>query len=137
MNMPQKKALDYLQANTVITLAVFYASEGFDLYFLSAPQSRHAKALAQSGRAAITIQDNNIPWTEIKGIQAEGSVVCLAGDERQRAIKVYSKQHPLVLEPPTVIARALAKVSWYQITPDCVYFINNSAGFGRRARIVG
>lgn len=141
------KALDYIQAHNVMTLAtsgtegvwaaaVFYVSEGFSFYFLSAPTSRHAQIIAANPKIAVTIQTDTKVWTEIKGIQAEGEVVRLAGRAQAHAIGLYARKFPLILNAPPTIARALGKVAWYQFTPSQLYFIDNSAGFGQRDQVL-
>ena len=80
-----KLALDYLAGHHVMTLAtygpeglwaaaVFYANDGFQLYFLSAGHTRHARNMAASPQAAATIQEDYADWAAIKGIQLEGTV---------------------------------------------------------------
>lgn len=144
---PKDRALDYLQAHNVMTLAtggaegvwaaaVFYVNDGFTLYFLSAPGSRHGEIIAANPKVAVTIQADTHVWTEIKGIQAEGEVVRLAGRAQAHAIGQYARKFPLILDAPAAIARALSKVAWYQFTPDLLYFIDNSAGFGQRDQIL-
>ena len=99
------QALEYLQQHTVMTLAtsgpngpwaaaVFYASDGFDLYFLSAGHTRHATDLARDPHVAATIQENYLDWPEIKGIQLEGVVVQLIGEERSAAMRPPWQWHP-------------------------------------------
>ncbi len=143
---PKDKALDYLRRHNVMTLAtfdsagvwaaaVFYASEGFSLYFLSAPGSRHGRAIAANPAAAVTIQADYKTWPEIKGIQAEGEVIRLAGRAQAHAIGLYARKFPLIVNAPPAIATALGKAAWYQFAPNRLYFIDNSAGFGQRDQI--
>ncbi|MGD8806327.1 MAG: pyridoxamine 5'-phosphate oxidase family protein, partial [Chloroflexota bacterium] len=67
------QALTYLDQHTVMSLAtygrqglwaaaVFYANDGFDLYFLSAGHTRHGQNLSDNPRAAATIQENYTDW---------------------------------------------------------------------------
>ena len=85
-----RRALAYLAEHHVMTLAthgplglwaaaVFYASDGFQLYFLSAGHTRHAQNMAASPRVAATIQEDYDDWTAIQGIQLEGTARPLAG----------------------------------------------------------
>jgi uncharacterized protein YhbP (UPF0306 family) len=89
--LPQQAAA-YLAGHHVMTLAtqgadgpwaaaVFYASDGASLIFLSAPNTRHCRNLAQDARCAVTIQEDYREWSLIKGIQLEGRVVELEGDD--------------------------------------------------------
>ncbi|GAB4436023.1 MAG: hypothetical protein Kow0031_17770 [Anaerolineae bacterium] len=142
-----EKALDYLKQHNVMTLAtngaegvwaaaVFYVNDGFSLYFLSAPGSRHGLNLAGNPAAAVTIQADYRAWPDIKGIQAEGEVVRLAGRAQAHAIGLYARKFPLIVDAPPAIARALGKVAWYQFAPHRLYFIDNSVGFGHRDQIL-
>jgi len=145
--MSRDDALDYLRNHQVMTLAtvggdgvwaaaVFYVNEGFDLYFLSADHTRHARHIAADGRVAATIQEDYDGWAEIKGIQLEGVARLLEGAERDTAILLYEEKFPFVARPDQHIQAALARVDWYRLRPDAVYFIDNSRGFGFRDRVL-
>lgn len=146
--LPQPVA-DYLAGHHVMTLAtqsetgpwaaaVFYANDGCSLIFLSSPTSRHCLNLAQDARCAATIQEDYRDWAQIKGIQLEGRVSQLAGEEEQRAQQLYGEKFPIVGVPanvPPAIAKALAKVRWFRLVPEHFHFIDNSKGFGHRDEI--
>jgi len=146
--LPQPVA-DYLAAHHVMTLAtqgpdgpwasaVFYAHEGSSLIFLSSPATRHCRNLALDARCAATIQEDYDDWAQIKGIQLEGRVIELRGDEEQRAQALYSVKFPIVgprAKVPPAIVKALAKVRWYRLVPERCHFIDNSQGFGHRDEI--
>ncbi len=144
---PRDAALAYLAAHHVMTLAthdgddlwaaaVFYVNEGFDLFFLSAPHTRHARHLAASGRAAATIQEDYHDWTAIKGVQLEGAVHALAGEAQARAIHRYQARFPFLRAAPAAIQAALGRVTWYRLAPTRVYFVDNSRGFGHRDQVL-
>ena len=146
--LPQPVA-DYLTGHHVMTLAtqgadgpwaaaVFYASDGCSLIFLSSPSSRHCRNLALDPRCAATIQEDHRDWRQIKGIQLEGRVAELQGEEATRARHLYGEKFPIVsplatLPPP--IVEALARVRWFRLAPERFYFIDNSKGFGHREEI--
>jgi hypothetical protein len=145
---PRERALAYLESHSVATLAtcgpdgpwaaaVFYASEGFRLYFLSLPSTRHGRNLAADSRAAATVQEDYRDWPEIKGVQMEGPTTVLDGFERHRATGLYFRKFPLVADPAEPkIAAALSRVAWYCLVPDRVYFVDNAAGFGHRDQVL-
>jgi len=149
MAEPRAQALDYLREHRVATLAsigeegpwaaaVFYVNDGFTLYFLSSPDSRHCLNLAEDARVAATIQEDYADWRQIKGIQLEGTACELSGEEEARARRLYGEKYPLVGRigaAPAAIVQALAKVRWYRLVPVRLYFIDNSAGFGQRQEI--
>jgi uncharacterized protein len=140
---------DYLCAHHVMTLAthgaegpwasaVFYANEGASLIFLSAPNTRHCRNLALDARCAATIQEDYDDWKQIKGIQLEGRVIELQGDEEKRAQHIYGEKFPIVGAAagiPPAIVKALARVRWFRLVPERFHFIDNSKGFGHRDEI--
>jgi hypothetical protein len=140
------QVLAYLQAHQVMVLAthgeegvwataVFYVSDGFDCYFLSAAHTRHAQNLAVTGWASAAIQEDYNDWQAIQGIQMEGDVVLLAGQEREWAMQLYWQKFPFLAQPVPEIAKALAKVGWYRLRPLRLYFIDNTKGLGHREEL--
>jgi uncharacterized protein YhbP (UPF0306 family) len=136
----------YLQRHHVMTLAtqgpegpwaaaVFYAGEGGELVFLSSPTSRHGRHLAQDPRCAATIHEDCRDWAQIRGVQLEGRAVPLEGEEQARGQRLYERKFPFVaagMDVPVAIAAALARVRWYRLDAQRLYFIDNSRGFGHR-----
>jgi len=150
MAAARESALAYLAGHHVMTLAtagprgpwaaaVFYANEGFDLYFLSSPSSRHATDLRANAAAAATVQEDYSDWRAIRGVQLEGRVEELAGDEAERARARYGEKFPVAragADTPTPIAAALAKVRWYRFAASRAFWIDNAAGFGKREPVL-
>lgn len=142
--------LAYLAGHNVMTLAtsgpagpwaaaVFYVNDGLRLYFLSSARSRHCQDLSADPRVAATIQEDYRDWPEIKGIQLEGRVAPVPDAELPRVRALYGAKFPVVAniaDAPPAVAAALANVSWYALTPEAVHFIDNSAGFGERKRLL-
>jgi uncharacterized protein YhbP (UPF0306 family) len=145
----QTAVLDYLAAHNVVTVAtqgaeglwaaaVFYVNEGFNLYFLSAPHTRHSRNLAGNTAVAATIQEDYQEWTAIKGIQLEGHCTLLGGPEREGAIVRYAAKFPIIADTaPPQVAQAMNKIGWYKIVPARLYFIDNSLGLGHRDLVIG
>jgi len=144
LNLPPEVAA-FLQRHHVMTLAtqgsdgpwaaaLFYALDGEDLVFLSAPASRHARELAAQPRCAGTIQDQEPDWSRIQGVQLEGVATLLQGRERDNAERVYAERFAFVRpeQAPPPIAKALAHVQWYRLRIARLYFIDNLRGFGQR-----
>ncbi|MCE9569331.1 MAG: pyridoxamine 5'-phosphate oxidase family protein [Rhodocyclales bacterium] len=142
-------AAGYLAGHHVMTLAtqgvegpwaaaVFYAGDGASLIFLSSATSRHCRNLAQDARCAATIQEDYSEWSKIKGIQIEGRVRELRGEDEKRARQIYGEKFPIVgplANVPPAIVKALAKVRWFMLVPERFHFIDNSKGFGHREEI--
>ncbi len=140
---------DYLAGHHVMTLAtngadgpwaaaVFYAGDGCSLIFLSSPSSRHCRNLALDARCAATIQEDYRDWARIKGIQLEGRVRELHGEEASLARRLYGEKFPIVgrlTDAPAPIVEALARVRWFRLVPERLHFIDNSKGFGHRDEI--
>lgn len=144
MKLPPEVA-EFLAAHHVMTLAtqgaagpwaaaVFYVPDGDDLVFLSSPSSRHCTDLAADPRCAATIQAETLEWRSIRGIQLEGEVAELQGDDRSRAQARYAEKFPFVRPGgmPAAIAAAFARVHWFRLRVSRLYFIDNSRGFGHR-----
>lgn len=146
----RETVLTYLQDHQVATLAtssnegpwaaaVFYVNDGFTLFFLSSPTTRHSLNLTQNSRVALTVHEDYSDWLEIKGVQIEGVACEISGEEEQRARRLYGKKFPVVgmlAQAPAAIVKALAKVRWYKVVPRRLYFIDNAAGLGHRDEII-
>ena len=136
------EALAYLAAHNVMTLAtgsvwaaaVFYANEGFDLYFVSSPASRHARDLAADPRVAAAIHEDYRDWRSIRGLQLSGTVERLEGAARDAALARYRQKFSF-LKTETKLIEALAKAACYRLTPTEVHFVDNTAGLGTRIRV--
>jgi uncharacterized protein YhbP (UPF0306 family) len=135
----------YLGAHRAMTLAtqgsdgpwaaaVFYAVDGDDLFFMSSPTSRHCRNLALEPRCAAAIHSEADDWRAIKGIQLEGIVGELPAQERARAQSLYDERFPFARPAiaPAAIVRALARVRWYRLRIERLYFIDNARGLGTR-----
>lgn len=147
--------LKYMEEHNTISLAserngiphaatVFYVNIGFELYFLSSPSSRHGENFFYNPKVSGTINEDYSNWFTIKGIQLEGLVENIGGILKNRDIaKLYIKKFPNVADflfaPHKLglaIARKVAKVKFYKLTPSRIYFINNELGFGHRDEFV-
>ena len=139
----REKALAYLAARNVMTLAtastwaaaVFYASEGFTLYFVSSPDSRHAHDLARDPRAAAAIHEDSRDWRLIQGIQLSGRAEKLEGAARHAALACYRHKFGFLDDEP-LLSQALAKAACYRLVAEELYFIDNAAGLGARTQVL-
>lgn len=140
----RERALDYLRSHHVLTLAVtdadgpwaaalFYASDGFRCIFLSDPRTRHARAAAANPHVAATIQDQPEDWTEIRGIQLEGTVRRLSGLARATALARYvARFHHIAADPR--LATAFRRAATYELTPTRLFLVDNRR-FGQRIEV--
>ncbi|MFO1427352.1 MAG: pyridoxamine 5'-phosphate oxidase family protein [Steroidobacteraceae bacterium] len=135
----------YLDSHAVLTLAtsgpagaaaaaVFYARDGADFYFLSAPSTLHARNIASTAAVAATVQDDVEDWAHIRGVQLRGWALQLAGVEARQAQAHYARRFPAIFDPqrrPAAIAAALERIHWYRLAAEHVRLIDNARGFGR------
>ena len=152
----RRSILEYLETHNVMTIAscvkdvpwaaaVFYASDGLDLYFFSKPRSRHGVNMAANAEVSAAIHEDYNNWREIRGIQLEGRAERLRGLKMQaRFWKVYTKKFPFVKEffregskremgeMREAVQRKLAGIRLYRIVPLAVWYLDNSRGFGHR-----
>ena len=140
---------EFLSAHHVATIAtcgggspwaaaVFYLCDGATFYFLSSPDSRHAQNLAANARVALTVQQDRSDWLQIKGVQLEGTALEICGEEEARVRRLYGEKFPVVgllNKAPSAIVKALARVRWYKVLPQTLYFIDNSRGLGHRDQL--
>ena len=139
----REKALAYLAAHHVMTLAtvstwaaaVFYAAEDFQLYFVSAPGSRHARDIAREPSVAAAIHEDYRDWRAIQGIQLSGVAERLEGKAREAAMACYGRKFAFLADEPR-LQEALAKAACYRLVPSELHWIDNAAGFGKRTRIL-
>ena len=142
--------LHYLETHNVMTIAscakdvpwaaaVFYASDGLDLYFFSNPRSRHGVNMAANAEVSAAIHEDYRDWKQIRGIQLEGRAERLRGLKMQAQFwKIYMKKFPFVKqffrEGPLqgAVQRKLAGIRLYRIVPRAVWYLDNSRGFGHR-----
>lgn len=146
---PAQRVQRHLQQHHVATLAssgadglwaaaVFYVHDGWDLYFLSSPTSRHSVNFSQHGQVAVTIQRDYDDWPGIQGVQLQGVVDVLGGTDEARARQLYGQKFPVVgklAQAPAAIVKALARVRWYRVRPQRMFYIDNTLGFGHREEI--
>ncbi len=167
-------ALAYLRSHNVAALAtsdgkqpwaaaVFYVSDGFEMYFLSRPESVHGRNIAANPRLAATVTENYRleglgDWRDIKGIQLEGEAVMLVSEnEIGPAVEKYAAKYPFTapyLKALTTFPRALALLErlirgqgavpdfdateqnrLYRLTPTRLWWMDNAASFEQRREV--
>lgn len=150
----KQEIIKYLKEHNTATLAttsggrpwaasVFYVNDGFTLYFLSDPASRHSTSIEENQAVAAAINEDYHDWREIQGIQLEGLAKRVTGKiERAKALALYVAKFPFVgkmlLSPhlfASSIARAVTKVKFYKVVPARIRFINNRKEFGYKEEI--
>jgi len=144
------RLLAYITAHHTLTLAteqdgrpwaasLFYANEGFTLYFVSDPGTQHAKNLKGNPRVAATIAADQGDWRAITGLQLEGTCEEIGNPvDAARALAVYGAKFPFIadlLQAPGELGSAMAGARFHKITPRWVRLTDNTRGFGHKEEI--
>lgn len=168
--------LEYLNKHNTMTLAtardnipwaatVFYANDGFILYFISNPNSSlHCQNVRRNHHVAITI-DEDYPlkaandWRKVRGIQMEGIAEMLTDKEEiYQAVKAYTGKYPFtsvylksIFSFPGVVSflnklveklkfipdfTASPENRFYKVVPTKVWFVNNETSFEERQEVI-
>ena len=94
--------------------AVFYANDGFTLYFLSDPESRHSKDIAENPVVAVTVNEDYHDWRKIKGIQMEGKAeLVVTEDEMANAVATYVGKYSFTAAYLKLILSSFPKITGY------------------------
>lgn len=119
--------------------AVFFASDAaLNVYFVSDRRTRHGRNIATSGRAAAATHPDCADWADIRGVQMEGRVAILEGDERAAALHRYLDKFPRIRalcerstsDDDRAIAARLRGATLYRLSPERIRMIDNGRGFG-------
>jgi uncharacterized protein YhbP (UPF0306 family) len=106
---------------------VFYASDGFDLYFISDPETVHGQHLLANPKAFVTISQDYADWQSIQGIQLSGHAELVS--EPAEADAAYRAKFPFISAFP---AEAL---TYWKLTAEWVRFTDNTIGFAHKDEI--
>ncbi len=133
--------LDHLKAHKLMSIAtygdhpwiatVYYSfDEELHLYFLSSPDTLHAKHIAQNPHVAVSIADSaQKPSAEKVGLQLHGIVEQLGKTELIRHALRHWKDS-LSIQDPTLtyenMVKSIVKGRMYKITPKKIKFFNES-----------
>ena len=109
---------------------VWFASDDrLRLYFVSSPDSAHARHLAREGRVALTVYARTDRPDQVHGVQIHGRcspIEDAAG--RQEAWAIYAARFPFVAAPP--YRQAVEAQRFYVVAPVWLRWIDNRKGFG-------
>ncbi|GIW47904.1 MAG: pyridoxamine 5'-phosphate oxidase [Deltaproteobacteria bacterium] len=123
--------------NCPFASSLFYANNGFTIYFLSSPRSQHSINIYRNPQVAITINKDYTEWREIKGLQIRGKAYTVPKEEIPIAVRVYSEKYPFfkLLPLESNLALRLAGVEFFKVVPEVVRLINNEMGFGYKVEL--
>jgi uncharacterized protein YhbP (UPF0306 family) len=135
---------EFLAEHTTLTLAtvaedgrpqaapLFYAeTDELALIFISEKKARHSQNIARQKRVAATIYADGQQWQSITGLQLEGDCTELAGQTARIARAIYAAKYPFI-SCNKLLQLMFLKVTFYQIKPTWLRFIDNSLGFGHK-----
>ncbi|BDG59092.1 pyridoxamine 5'-phosphate oxidase family protein [Caldinitratiruptor microaerophilus] len=141
-------ALDLLARRRVLILStadregpwaapVFFAADGFRLYFVSDPATRHGRAIGGGATVAGAVTADFERWQDIEGLQLEGFAAPVGSAEHEaRARAVYLARFPFAAEflspGGPLYERAGRKVAWYALDVRRLWLTDNRLGFGTR-----
>jgi len=116
----------------VFAAALFYVSidNGKALIFVSNPKSDHIRNLEKNQACAATIQENNLDWEKIKGIQIKGEIETA----KDKYWEIYLKEFDYISRNET-LKKAMEKVQLYKLKIKWARFIDNTKGFGNKNEI--
>ncbi|MBI3090431.1 MAG: pyridoxamine 5'-phosphate oxidase family protein [Candidatus Tectomicrobia bacterium] len=152
----KQDVLDYLATHNTMTLAtvadggqpmaatVFFANEGFTLFWLSDPKTRHSQNLQREARLAVTVTEDYKDWRKIRGIQMEGRARVVSGlRDHARALRVYLGKFPFVgefIKPEGSMfkrfAHKLGNIKFYTMEGEQLWFTDNEREFGFKGELL-
>jgi uncharacterized protein YhbP (UPF0306 family) len=101
-----ESAFEYLNSHSLLFLAtassdgnvhiapMFYATEGKAIFFSAPDNSETAKNLKQNPTAALAVADPVTDWSKARGLQIEGRVTELDGDEEAATGALFQAKFP-------------------------------------------
>ena len=101
--MPES-AFEYLNSHSLLFLAtsssggdvhvapMFYATEGKAIFFSAPDNSQTAKNLKENPKAAVAVADPPAEWSKARGLQIEGSVTELSGEDESTVGKLFQSK---------------------------------------------
>jgi uncharacterized protein YhbP (UPF0306 family) len=115
-------------AETPQVAPLFYLpADGLGLYWFSAANSAHSRALRKDSAAAVTVYHATDQWQEIRGVQMRGTVsVVTASKDRRRVALAYAERFHLGPSFALVMRRSRL----YLFRPTWIRYIDNSKRFG-------
>lgn len=131
--MPES-AFEYLKTHSLLFLAtasargavhiapMFYATADKSIYFSAPDGSVTAANLTANSQAAVAVADPPADWGKARGLQIEGTVAKLAGDDEATAGALFQAKFPHLGED------ALHTHYWRLDAADVRYIHNDQGG---------
>jgi hypothetical protein len=137
LNSHHTMSLATSKDNRPFASSLFYANDGFTIYFLSSSKSQHSLNIYQNPEVAITINKDYSEWRKIKGLQIMGKAYKVSKEEIPQAMRVYSEKYPFVKLIPADVNFSLkiADIQFFKVIPETIRLINNEIAFGYKVEI--
>ena len=115
---------------------IYFAPDGYDLFFFSSPDSRHCLNLVLNPACAASVHPVATSWREIRGLQMEGTAGLVNSVKgKARAFMAYFGKFPFARElmsSPSEAGPKIGKVTAHIFRPSRIRYLDNSLGFGTR-----
>lgn len=112
----------------------FVSDEALNLYWISDPDSRHSRNIADWSDVAAAVYAHPWDWQSIKGVQIEGTAMPVTeDDERQHALALYCAKFPFASDK---FADLIAQSVFYVLRPRWLRWIDNERRFGYKQEFV-
>jgi len=138
-------SLELLSSHSVLSLAtlhegrphaasLMYANQGFVLFWVSDPKTRHCRALADDARATVTVAGQYEDFTQIRGLQMAGVAARVDdAEESEHALALLAERYAFFRhfrKGPRLLRTRLAAATVYRFQAETVTLIDNTQGFG-------
>jgi len=130
---------DYLKTHNTCTMALsrdnipsahtmYYVSHGFRIYFLSAPKTEKTQRIMINPQVAVTVDEPYEDWSEIKGLQIQGSIVEVVNkDDLKAVLRLYFDKFPQITR-----VNGAENMKLFCVQPERIYYLDFEKGFGHR-----
>lgn len=124
--------------NDPCAAALFYASDGLTLYFLSDPRAEHSRNISVNPRVAVTINTDHSDWKTVRGLRITGRAYAVREEEAAAARNIFENKYPFLtgLLESGELRRGFAGYTFFKIIPEAIRLIDNSVHFGYRAEML-
>jgi uncharacterized protein YhbP (UPF0306 family) len=142
-----QRIADFLDGHYVLSLAtsgrngphaasVFYARDGFALFWVSDPETQHSIEIEADNRVAATVAVDCRDFNDIRGLQICGRARSIIdASERKNASSILEARYPFLKrlsELPPALRDAYARVAFYRLEPERITLTDNGRGFGQK-----
>lgn len=152
----KESILKFLTLHNTMTLAtvrdnlpyaasLFYANDGFNLYFVSSLNSRHSLNIDQIANVSVTINkdySDSRMWKSIKGLQISGKAHLVPSQDVSAVKNVYFEKYPFaesIFRDRNVgsqnVGSQSADFRFFDIVPESIRLIDNETAFGYKQEI--